>query len=368
MPFGRTARPAPPTHPLAARPLIVLGALGTVTALALSGCSTGSPADDSSSSTGKLSRVTITLTNDGSDACAVSTTKVPAGPVTFTVHNESSTAITEVELLQDQRILGEKENLAPGLDAVRFTATLSGGEYPGLLPGCRARAHRPHRDRQGCVDREQQRGHPARRRREGLRDLRRRPGHRHGGGRAAAAARRGRRRPRRGEARLRGGPSVLRARRERRRRLRQEGVLGHRQRRQPRLPDRHARVEPRRRRRLERLPRRREGPVPGRRDHRVDEGDRGRTDRRRRAPREARAVDRVQARGPGERRGRAARGGPVEQDHGRGGGVQPHRPRRPRRERRGCPTGLRVPQARPDEGRPGADEADRHAVRHDETH
>ncbi|MDP9735041.1 iron uptake system protein EfeO [Curtobacterium sp. 260] len=134
MPFGRTARPRA-AHPLAARPLIVLGALGTVTALALTGCSAGSPGDDASSGTGKVSRVTITLTNDGSDACAVSTTKVPAGPVTFTVHNESSTAITEVELLQDQRILGEKENLAPGLDAVRFTATLSGGEYQVYCPG-----------------------------------------------------------------------------------------------------------------------------------------------------------------------------------------------------------------------------------------
>ncbi|MFJ4296224.1 iron uptake system protein EfeO [Curtobacterium sp. NPDC089689] len=118
------------------RPLITLGALGAVTALALTGCASGSSSASSDpSASGKVARVTVTLTNDGSDACAVSTTKVPAGPVTFTVKNESSTAITEVELLQDQRILGEKENLAPGLDPVHFTATLSGGEYQVYCPG-----------------------------------------------------------------------------------------------------------------------------------------------------------------------------------------------------------------------------------------
>ncbi len=129
MPFGSAARP------LAARPLIALGALGAVAALTLTACSAGTPADDASSGSGKVSRVTNTLTNDGSDACAVSTTKVPAGPVTFRVQNESSTAITEVELLQDQRILGEKENLAPGLAPVTFTATLTGGSYQVYCPG-----------------------------------------------------------------------------------------------------------------------------------------------------------------------------------------------------------------------------------------
>jgi iron uptake system component EfeO len=38
-------------------------------------------------------------------------------------------------LLRDQRIIGEKENLAPGLDPVSFTVTLDGGSYQVYCPG-----------------------------------------------------------------------------------------------------------------------------------------------------------------------------------------------------------------------------------------
>ena len=47
------------------RPLITLGALGVVTALALSGCSGGSAETGGSGTDAKVSRVTVTLTNDG---------------------------------------------------------------------------------------------------------------------------------------------------------------------------------------------------------------------------------------------------------------------------------------------------------------
>jgi iron uptake system component EfeO len=69
------------------------------------------------------------------NACALDTTIVPAGPVTFTVANTNAPGITEVELLRDQRIIGEKENLAPGLDPVSFTVTLDGGTYQLYCPG-----------------------------------------------------------------------------------------------------------------------------------------------------------------------------------------------------------------------------------------
>lgn len=73
--------------------------------------------------------------NGGKDGCALNTTSVAAGPVTFTVANTNAPGISEVELLRDQRIVGEKENLAPGLDPVSFTVTLDGGAYQLYCPG-----------------------------------------------------------------------------------------------------------------------------------------------------------------------------------------------------------------------------------------
>lgn len=85
---------------------------------------------------GGTSAVKVTMTNDaGKDGCALDTATVPAGPVTFTVANTNAPGISEVELLRDQRIIGEKENLAPGLDPVSFTVTLDGGAYQLYCPG-----------------------------------------------------------------------------------------------------------------------------------------------------------------------------------------------------------------------------------------
>ena len=113
-----------------------------LTALALSACgSTGDTATSTTSASGAkpangVSTVNVTLTDDsGKDACSVDTSTVPAGPVTFTVENSSAPGVTEMELLKDQRIVGEKENLAPGLDPVSFTVTLDGGKYQIYCPG-----------------------------------------------------------------------------------------------------------------------------------------------------------------------------------------------------------------------------------------
>lgn len=85
---------------------------------------------------GGTQEINVTLENrDGSDVCSVDKTEASGGPVKFTVTNKSATGITEVELLKDQRILGEKENLAPGLAAASFTVTLSGGDYQIYCPG-----------------------------------------------------------------------------------------------------------------------------------------------------------------------------------------------------------------------------------------
>lgn len=112
-------------------------AWGLAGALLLSGCGAGGTAGGSTpSSSGGVNAVAITLANEGgTDTCALDTTSVPAGPVSFTVTNRSAAGISEVELLKDQRILGEKENLAPGLAPVSFTVTLDGGSYQLYCPG-----------------------------------------------------------------------------------------------------------------------------------------------------------------------------------------------------------------------------------------
>jgi iron uptake system component EfeO len=103
---------------------------------------TSSPSSPSSSTTTEAAgdtgagQVAITMANaGGKDTCTLDNDSAAAGPITFSVTNESATGVTEVELLQDQKILGEKENLAPGLAAVEFTATLGGGDYQVYCPG-----------------------------------------------------------------------------------------------------------------------------------------------------------------------------------------------------------------------------------------
>lgn len=81
------------------------------------------------------SQVAVTMTSDGGGTCTLDNSTAKAGPVTFTVTNKTATAITEVELQSDNRILGEKENLAPGLPSVSFTVTLGGGTYQVYCPG-----------------------------------------------------------------------------------------------------------------------------------------------------------------------------------------------------------------------------------------
>jgi iron uptake system component EfeO len=118
-------------------------AAATAAALfALTACGSGSSSESAQgqpsggSSGNGVTEVAVTLTaSGGSDTCALSKSSVAAGPVTFTVDNQSATGITEVELLQDERILGEKENLAPGLQPVSFTVTLGGGSYKVYCPG-----------------------------------------------------------------------------------------------------------------------------------------------------------------------------------------------------------------------------------------
>lgn len=114
------------------RATLAIAVVATLAGLTACSSSTSDTADTAKKSTSKVS---ITLKSGASgDTCDIDTTTAHAGPVTFTVNNKNSTAITEVELQSDQRILGEKENLAPGLKPVSFTVTLDGGKYQIYCP------------------------------------------------------------------------------------------------------------------------------------------------------------------------------------------------------------------------------------------
>ncbi len=135
---------------------VTVAAVACASGLVLTGCSGGSSTDSASSGTDQqtagdgaagsdaapvrkgVSQVHVTLTSDGGAAtCAPDHTTAKAGPVTFTVSNERATSITELELQSNGRIIGEKENLAPGLAPVKFTVTLEGGKYQIYCPGAK---------------------------------------------------------------------------------------------------------------------------------------------------------------------------------------------------------------------------------------
>jgi len=111
-------------------------ALVAAAALTLSACSSDKKSTSTSSSAPAASdphTVTITITADG---CAPTPTTYNAGGLTFKVTNKDATAVSEVELLSGERIVGEKENLPPGLSG-SFALSLNPGEYTVYCPGAK---------------------------------------------------------------------------------------------------------------------------------------------------------------------------------------------------------------------------------------
>ena len=66
--------------------------------------------------------------------CVPNTAKAPAGPITFEVENAGTSAVTELEVMDGDTILGEVENLSDGLSG-SFSLTLEQGEYTLYCPG-----------------------------------------------------------------------------------------------------------------------------------------------------------------------------------------------------------------------------------------
>ncbi|MCA1822242.1 MAG: iron uptake system protein EfeO [Pseudonocardia sp.] len=76
--------------------------------------------------------VKIALSDAG---CEPQPASVPAGPVKFAVTNAGSSRVTEIEVLHDGRILGEKEGIKPGVSGDLVLRLQGGGAYSIHCPG-----------------------------------------------------------------------------------------------------------------------------------------------------------------------------------------------------------------------------------------
>ena len=98
--------------------------------LTLAAC--GSGGSDSSKKAGPAGRtVAVKLADAGCDPAEL---ELRSGPVTFEVSNDGADAVTELEILEGDHVLGEVENVAPGLSG-KFSLTLKPGRYTLYCPG-----------------------------------------------------------------------------------------------------------------------------------------------------------------------------------------------------------------------------------------
>jgi len=105
-------------------------AAGAAVAIALSGCGSSTKTGASGGSGTSARKIAFTLTKAGCDPAHL---ELPAGATTFDVKNDGADAVSEMELQQGGRIVGEVENLTPGLSG-SFTVTLEPGTYQTACP------------------------------------------------------------------------------------------------------------------------------------------------------------------------------------------------------------------------------------------
>jgi iron uptake system component EfeO len=108
-------------------------ALMTGAVVVAAGCSNSASKSKTTADSGKTTTVSISLTPQG---CAAKPAKVATGDVQFNVTNKNASAVTEAELRTSNgsKILGEQENLTPGLSG-GFELTLAPGSYELNCPG-----------------------------------------------------------------------------------------------------------------------------------------------------------------------------------------------------------------------------------------
>ncbi len=105
----------------------VPGLFVAVLVFSMAACGSSSKSSTASGTT----TIAVTITSDG---CEPATITADAGPATFEIKNDGADGITEAELKRDGHIVGERENLTPGLSG-SFTVTLQPGEYEMVCPG-----------------------------------------------------------------------------------------------------------------------------------------------------------------------------------------------------------------------------------------
>lgn len=106
-------------------------AVGTAVLLVVALASCGSDDSSSSSSKNAAKTVKVKLVDEG---CDPPTLKIAAGPTNFVVSNDDADAVTEFEILEGKRIVGEVENIPAGLEK-SFSITLDPGNYTTYCPG-----------------------------------------------------------------------------------------------------------------------------------------------------------------------------------------------------------------------------------------
>jgi iron uptake system component EfeO len=114
-------------------PLAAIAAAAALAAV-LAGCSSShSSAEPAAAAGDTSSTVTVSVTPEG---CAPKPASITAGAVDFNVANKDAGAISEAELRTSDlsKILGEQENLTPGLSG-GFSLTLQPGKYVINCPG-----------------------------------------------------------------------------------------------------------------------------------------------------------------------------------------------------------------------------------------
>jgi FTR1 family protein len=104
----------------------VTAAIAALVVALFAGCGSGGEEDAPAGAT----TLSFTLTDGG---CNPGEAEAPAGPVTFDVANDGSSSVTELEILEGDNILGERENISPGLEA-SFSLNLERGEYTIYCP------------------------------------------------------------------------------------------------------------------------------------------------------------------------------------------------------------------------------------------